>query len=74
MAPKQQKELAASRAERLAGLIRLDAPDCLIQDGSHLLWEALTTAYGADVFERGERRWEEIHQSLRDEDAGGARF
>ena len=54
------KLCARNRAATLANLIRLDAPDVLIGRSWHMLWEALTHAYGAKVFEEGQASRERI--------------
>lgn len=52
--PLDWKQLAKERSERLASLIELNAPDCLIGGAWFGVWAAMNKAYGHCVFELGE--------------------
>lgn len=57
------KTTAARRARSLQALIVNDAPDVLIGNMWHMLWEAMANAYGEKVFEGAD----EFRAKLKDE-------
>lgn len=66
--PKLSREMAAKSAERLARLIRLNAPDTIIGGEWALLWRRLSEGYPPGILERGLEVMDDIWNTIKDDD------
>ena len=66
--PELSRKMAAKSAERMASLIRNNAPDTIIASEWALLWRRLCEGYSPDLLERGIAKMDDIWQSLKDDE------